>query len=65
FTINYCTKLFKKETIEKYFRYYKDILSFIIENKELTFRLKDIRLAKGLMTIQSTLIQDESGDFGF
>lgn len=63
--VTYSTALFKKETIEKYFGYYKDILSYVIENKELTFKLKDISLASGLKTIESKLVQNETGDFGF
>ena len=63
--VSYSTALFKKETMEKYFGYYKDILSFIIENKELSFQLKDIHLASGLKTIESKLVQKETGDFGF
>jgi hypothetical protein len=64
-TVSYSTSIFKKETIEKYFGYYKDILSFVIENKELTFKLKDICLTSGIKTIESKLIQNETGDFGF
>jgi amino acid adenylation domain-containing protein len=63
--VTFGTTVFKKETIEKYFGYYRDILSFVIENKELRFKLEDIRLASGLKTIESALIQDETGDFGF
>lgn len=31
FVIEYCTKLFKRETIEYFIRYFKNILSFILE----------------------------------
>jgi non-ribosomal peptide synthetase component F len=64
-SVTYSTDGFKKETVEKYFRYYKDVLSFVIENKELSFRLKDIRLDGSLKTIESKAVQNETGDFGF
>ncbi|MCX6584762.1 MAG: condensation domain-containing protein [Candidatus Aminicenantes bacterium] len=63
--VSYSTGVFKQETIEKYFGYYKDILAYVIENKELIFKLKDIRLASGLKVIESKLIKNETGDFGF
>ena len=42
FTIQYCTKLFKQETIERFSRYIKKIVSQVIENPEL--KLKEIEI---------------------
>jgi amino acid adenylation domain-containing protein len=46
FIFEYDTRLFKKETIERYVGYFKEILSFVSENKEA--RLKDIRISHKL-----------------
>jgi amino acid adenylation domain-containing protein len=61
FTIEYCTRLFKKATIELFFGHFKKIVSFIMENENI--QLKEIVLPTALGSIKSTSIQDDQGDF--
>jgi len=42
FTIEYCTKLFKKETIKRFFAYFKKIISLIV--KEPGIKLSEIEI---------------------
>ncbi|MCU0290337.1 MAG: amino acid adenylation domain-containing protein, partial [Acidobacteria bacterium] len=42
FSIQYCTKLFKKETIERFINYFKKIVSIVV--KESNIRLSDIEI---------------------
>jgi non-ribosomal peptide synthetase component F len=63
FTLEYRTKLFKKETIEMFIDYFKEIVSAVINEKEI--QLKDIAPANGLKAIKANIIQQEQGDFGF
>ncbi|MCU0288321.1 MAG: amino acid adenylation domain-containing protein, partial [Acidobacteria bacterium] len=44
FTIQYCTKLFKKETIQRFVAYFKKIISQVIENPGLKLREIEITL---------------------
>jgi acyl carrier protein len=46
FEVEYSTKLFKKETIQRYARYYKEILFCVLENKET--QLKEIKISHDL-----------------
>jgi amino acid adenylation domain-containing protein len=42
FSFQYCTKLFKKETIERFIIYFKKILSAVVEEPTVTLRAIDI-----------------------
>ncbi len=63
FAIEYCTTLFKKETIAMYIRCFKEIVSLVTENQEI--KLKDIVLSSDLGTMKPGIIQNDPGDFGF
>jgi non-ribosomal peptide synthetase component F len=63
FTVEYCTKLFKKETIEIFSDCFKEIASSVIKNRES--KLEDITLSSDIGIIKSTILQNEVGDFGF
>ncbi|MGD2087365.1 MAG: amino acid adenylation domain-containing protein [Candidatus Aminicenantes bacterium] len=58
--MSYCTKLFKEETIRNFIKYYKEIVSSVIENRDL--KLKDIKISHGLLDSHSAIPQM---DFGF
>ncbi|MCP4215421.1 MAG: amino acid adenylation domain-containing protein, partial [bacterium] len=45
FSIQYSTKIFKQETIERFIDYFKKILSSVLENKNKVFKLKDINVS--------------------
>jgi amino acid adenylation domain-containing protein len=62
-TFQYSTKLFKRETIERYGQYLEEIASSILENH--TIRLEDISLSHDLLTPVTFVVQEEEGDFGF
>lgn len=61
--ITYCAKLFKKETIERFTRYLKEIVSLVVENNRI--KLKDIKISHDLGIAGSNVIQDDGEDFGF
>jgi hypothetical protein len=63
FKLLYSTKLFKKETMERFTGYFKEIAAMVEENQEI--QLKDIRISHGLMVQQLNAIQEEEGDFAF
>ncbi|MDQ1350671.1 MAG: hypothetical protein QG657_973 [Acidobacteriota bacterium] len=43
FTVEYCSKLFKQETIEKFIAYFKQIIASVIDNKDI--KIKDITIS--------------------
>ncbi|UCH94268.1 MAG: non-ribosomal peptide synthetase, partial [Candidatus Aminicenantes bacterium] len=60
FKLLYCTKLFKKKTIEMFTRHFKEIISSLVENPAI--QLKNIQLSHDLAYAKSTVSQ---GDFTF
>jgi non-ribosomal peptide synthetase component F len=63
FTVSYCTRLFKKETIEMLIRHFKEVVSFVSEDRDV--RLKNVSLSSDLGIIKSNIVRDDPGDFGF
>jgi len=59
-TFEYCTKLFKREKIERFINYFKDIISNILTDKDI--QLKAITVYHDLESIQTTELEM---DFGF
>jgi hypothetical protein len=47
FHVEYCTGLFKKETIERFIIYYKEIVSGVLENNDI--KLEDITISHNLL----------------
>jgi hypothetical protein len=44
--IEYCTELFKPGTIERFSKYFREIISAVIKNRNV--KLKDIRISHDL-----------------
>lgn len=65
FIVFYRTRLFKKETIERFVGYFKEIMLFIAANKDEDFKLKEIRISHDLVAPKLQIIEEEEGDFGF
>jgi hypothetical protein len=63
FGLEYCTKLFKKETIERYIGYFKNIISVVIENREIP--LEDIKISHELLDQKLHIPQDDRANFAF
>jgi len=63
FTLEYCTKLFKKQTIEKFVAYFKDIVSFVLEDKDRM--LKDIKISHSLFTSKDDFGAEDYSGFEF
>jgi len=61
--ITYCTKLFKRETIDKFFEFLKKIISVVVENKEI--KLEDIAVTHHLEKAQLNIPQPGEITFGF
>lgn len=58
--LEYRTKLFKEETIDRFFRYFMDIIAAVTGNKNI--KLKDIKLSHGLVAAKPGELQ---ADFSF
>ena len=63
FWLQYCTELFKKETIERYFGYIQEIISAVIENKEV--KLAEISISYDLIAPTANAFKEDFGEFGF
>jgi acyl transferase domain-containing protein/acyl carrier protein len=63
FSLTYCTKLFKRETIDKFFEFFKKIISVVVENKEI--KLEDIAVPQQLEKAQLNIPQTGEITFGF
>mgnify|MGYP005834128821 CR=1 FL=1 len=57
----YCTKLFKRETIERLSRDYITILETVTQNMQV--KLKDIKLDSGYKKLESVISEDDGFDF--
>ncbi|MDQ1350667.1 MAG: hypothetical protein QG657_969 [Acidobacteriota bacterium] len=62
FTLMYCTKLFKRETIEKFIDSYKEVLRTVTQNKDIL--LKSITVSTGLGEALPVFLGNNE-DFGF
>jgi iturin family lipopeptide synthetase A len=63
FSVDYCVKLFKKETIQRFIEYFKELLTCVIANKNI--RLKDISISHNLLIAASENLEDYKKDFVF
>jgi acyl carrier protein/NRPS condensation-like uncharacterized protein len=59
----YCSALFKRETIERFIASFKEILSAVLENRNLL--LRDIHIVHDFAVVESSAYQGESVDFDF
>jgi amino acid adenylation domain-containing protein len=57
----YSTRFFKPDTIERFIGYFKEILSQVLENKEI--KLQDIKISLDLITTKKDFLRDAQ-DFG-
>ncbi len=63
FTVDYCTELYKKETVEKLIERFKEVLKQAMANKKI--KLRDITLSHGFQEAKSTISTTDRGDFKF
>jgi tyrocidine synthetase-3 len=61
--IEYRTALFKKETIEEFAGYFKEIIDAVLKNKDV--RLNDIDISTGLSDSKATAYEEAYGEFEF
>jgi acyl transferase domain-containing protein/acyl carrier protein len=59
----YSTPLFKRSKIEKLLKHFVEVAEQIVANPELL--IKDISISHSLIKVQSTIHQEDDGDFGF
>ncbi len=60
--LEYCTKLFKRETIQKMGEHYMEILKQVVDNKKM--KLEEIVVESNLSMADTGIVDDEE-DFGF
>ena len=63
FSINYCSELFKEETISRFAEYFKEVVQTVSVNE--TILLKDISISHNLATAESDIYRDQESDFEF
>jgi acyl carrier protein len=63
FTVEYSTRLFKEETIQRFGHYFREIIAAVVEDE--TVRLKDIPLSIDLASAEAGTFRDDDGDFAF
>jgi hypothetical protein len=61
--LEYNTGLYKKETIERFINYMREIIAIVVTGKEI--KLKDIKISHDLNEAKSRAIQEEDQEFGF
>jgi len=59
----YSTDLFKRETMEGFIAFFRDILSTVADNQEI--KLEEIKMSHDLAAAGETVILDDGDDFGF
>jgi acyl carrier protein len=62
-TFQYCTKLFKEETIKRFIDYFKKMIPVVIDNNEK--KLKDITISSELLEVDTRIEKEEFLNFGF
>jgi hypothetical protein len=62
FRLMYCTKLFKRETMERFIHNFKEVLEAVAQNKDIF--LKDITISSSLEEAELVFKDDKEG-FGF
>jgi acyl carrier protein len=63
FVLNYNTQLFNEDTIREFIRYFKDIISMVVENRNI--RLNEINLVENFVDQENILAQEDGSDFIF
>jgi surfactin family lipopeptide synthetase A len=63
FNLIYCTRLFKRVTMERFALFFKDILSTLLDNPDI--ELEEIKIARDLLPTQSKLYRETQMDFEF
>jgi hypothetical protein len=63
FTMEYSTRLFKKETILHFYQYFKEIIAALAANENML--LKDISLSIDVTSAETRIFHDDGSDFGF
>lgn len=63
FTLEYCSKLFKRETMERFIGFYREIAATVTKNKRI--KLDDIKIAHDLLTAASGVYKCMESEFEF
>ncbi len=63
FIFQYCRRLFKRETIDRFIDYFKEIISIILRDKDI--KLEDISVSHDLLFCESEFSEEEYSDFTF
>jgi amino acid adenylation domain-containing protein len=63
FAVEYCTSLFKEDTIKRFIRYFTDIIQVVRQKEDI--RLKDIRISHELVDSHSSVVQGIDEAFNF
>jgi len=63
FIVEYRASIFKKEKIKRFVGYFKEIITVVLDNKDI--QLDHIDISFGLSDSEKTIYKEASGDFGF
>ncbi|MCP5049503.1 MAG: hypothetical protein GY940_20195, partial [bacterium] len=59
----YSSNLFRKETVQRFSRYFREVMEAVLENKEI--KIWDIEISHDLVEPKAEIFQEASGDFSF
>jgi len=63
FSFQYGTDLFKQSTLERYGKYFKEIAANVVRDGDIG--LKDIDISLDILKPDGSILQEDTGDFGF
>ncbi|NIM15652.1 MAG: hypothetical protein GTO45_26995 [Candidatus Aminicenantes bacterium] len=63
FKLKYCTTLFKRETMERFITFFREVASTAVDNKKI--KLKDIKISHDLVTTEANVYKTSDSEFEF
>ncbi|MCP5049471.1 MAG: AMP-binding protein, partial [bacterium] len=59
----YCTRLYKRETIDRLIKFFQRVLNLVVE--DMTVKIRDIEMPHEFEQADVSVFEDEDSDFGF
>jgi fengycin family lipopeptide synthetase D len=63
FIVEFCTRLFREETVQTFITYFKQIVSVVVRDNRI--KLEEISITHDLLSTKSNILKHDQGDFGF
>jgi len=59
----YCSDLFRKQTVQRFIRYFREVMEAVLANKEV--KISDIEISHDLVEPKAAIFHEARGDFEF